>query len=447
MRSTIIILFLIASLRALAQDSTYFEYALVLDGNEWRPIDRQGNFIFERGVTLGGTCSDEGLIITCRDGKCGYIDLQKREVLPRRYDAAYCFNHGFARVVVGDKWGFIDRNGNYLVQPVYDYAGDFFRYDLAGVIRDGRLGFIDTTGALVIPFKYKWYASITVYPQFPFFTDGLIPVIDGGSVAEPEKGKLGFMNVKGELAIPAIYDFPGMADKPMFHHGKAVVFLDGKGLMIDTMGRKLADVTRDNDDVIPKPGNLKEIEAHGHEGLINDRGDTLLRPIYSNIGRFSEGFAAVQVRLTDDGVVSAFIDSTGKFVFGRMFGFVYPFSEGLAAVEVDKKWGYIDTAGRFVIKPQFEFAETFMNGRAVVTMRVGKKLRSGMIDRTGTIVVEPKFLTIRDYAYGLAVAQLPGKGGLLGGKQGYIDERGEWAIPPHFYAARGFERITFAKPK
>ena len=42
------------------------------------------------------------------------------------------------------------------------------------------------------------------------------------------------------------------------------------------------------------------------------------------------------------------------------------FSDGLAAVKQNGKWGYIDENGKTVIKAQFDFANSFSEGIAVV---------------------------------------------------------------------------------
>ena len=42
------------------------------------------------------------------------------------------------------------------------------------------------------------------------------------------------------------------------------------------------------------------------------------------------------------------------------------FSEGLAAVFIECRWGYIDKTGALVIKPQFKFASEFSEGLAAV---------------------------------------------------------------------------------
>lgn len=64
------------------------------------------------------------------------------------------------------------------------------------------------------------------------------------------------------------------------------------------------------------------------------------------------------------------------------------FSEGLAAVRVEGKFGYIDRSGAIVIEPQFEQAGKFDQGLAVA----GSEGAFGIIDRSGDYVVDPLFL-------------------------------------------------------
>ncbi|WP_081103996.1 WG repeat-containing protein [Leptospira weilii] len=43
----------------------------------------------------------------------------------------------------------------------------------------------------------------------------------------------------------------------------------------------------------------------------------------------------------------------------------HSFSEGLAAVQIGKKWGFIDKTGNVVIPPQLEIASHFSEGLAL----------------------------------------------------------------------------------
>ena len=63
------------------------------------------------------------------------------------------------------KFGYVDRNGNVVIEPQFDEAYEFSD-GLAWAVKDGKSGYIDNTGALVIePGKYG----------FPF-ADGLASV-------------------------------------------------------------------------------------------------------------------------------------------------------------------------------------------------------------------------------------------------------------------------------
>ncbi len=48
----------------------------------------------------------------------------------------------------------------------------------------------------------------------------------------------------------------------------------------------------------------------------------------------------------------------------RTFQKAYPFSDGLAAVQIDNRWGFIDTKGTIVIKPRFAMVGFFSEGLA-----------------------------------------------------------------------------------
>lgn len=65
-------------------------------------------------------------------------------------------------------------------------------------------------------------------------------------------------------------------------------------------------------------------------------------------GEFSEGLAAVE----NDGKYG-YVDKSGEMAVAPRFDCATEFSEGLAAVEINDEWGFIDKSGTFIIKPQF----------------------------------------------------------------------------------------------
>ena len=76
------------------------------------------------------------------------------------------------------------------------------------------------------------------------------------------------------------------------------------------------------------------------------------------------------------------------------------FSDGLAAVRIDGRYGYIDPTGNVVIAPQFEAAGPFTGDYAEVHIDG----RSGAIDRTGRIVVPAQFDRLVPFTGGAFIA-------------------------------------------
>ena len=74
------------------------------------------------------------------------------------------------------------------------------------------------------------------------------------------------------------------------------------------------------------------------------------------------------------------------------FEYVWNFSEGLACVEVDGKWGYIDKSGKQVIKCQYDGAGDFRDGLAWVC--VGNKYTLLKIENSE--MKQSKALTSKD---------------------------------------------------
>ncbi|MDC7741669.1 WG repeat-containing protein [Rhizobium binxianense] len=88
----------------------------------------------------------------------------------------------------------------------------------------------------------------------------------------------------------------------------------------------------------------------------------------------------------------------------RKFEVALPFSEGLAAVRSEGKFGYIDSSGEMVIAPMFDLARGFRKGHAEVV--VGDK--AGIIDRTGKFLLSPNYARAIPFSAGAALVR-PGK--------------------------------------
>lgn len=159
---------------------------------------------------------------------------------------------------------------------------------------------------------------------------------------------------------------------------------------------------------------------------------------------FSEGLAAVSVNGK-----WGFVTADGQFVITPQFGWVDDFSEGLALVTsapADQYWnrntlfGYIDISGRYLIPARFNWALSFSEGLAPVCTgpcrnRDLPQARVGYIDRHGTYVLAPRYGHGGQFVEGLACASVDtGTKALLG----FVDKSGEFVIEPRFMWAHEF---------
>ena len=81
--------------------------------------------------------------------KWGFIDKTGKYVVEPQFDKIKDFSEGLASVEVGGKWGFINKTGKYIVGSRFDNAGEFSE-GLANVKIKGKWGFIDKTGKYAV---------------------------------------------------------------------------------------------------------------------------------------------------------------------------------------------------------------------------------------------------------------------------------------------------------
>jgi hypothetical protein len=86
-------------------------------------------------------------------------------------------------------------------------------------------------------------------------------------------------------------------------------------------------------------------------------------------------------------IILVFSTAQSALASGRYYAL--DFSEGLAAVCMDYKWGYVDASGNVVIPYQYEWAESFSDGVARVESEESGVFSSIYIDKTGKTVEPP----------------------------------------------------------
>lgn len=303
------------------------------------------------------------------------------------------------RIIVKDKYGFIDRSGKVIVPAEYEEAGEFSE-GLAYVKKAGKYGYVDVSGKLVIA-PTLWGAGD--------FSDGRAVVAAPGST--PDKGITGYIIKTGRVVLDvtdSLY-YPNP-----FSEGLAVYCRDQKCGYIDKTGKVVIEMK------------------------------------FDSAFDFSEGMAKVRV-----GRNYGYIDKTGKMVIepqfprqtapdiiGRPFWTDYdtPFRDGVANIVAGggRQWSVIDKTGKIIFTPSpnnyspFHFSEGLMRFR--------DKYSEGFLNKDGSVAVKPTWYQVNNFSQGLApVSTRDGCPDGLDSCWGYIDKTGAVVIKPYFASADGFK--------
>jgi len=325
--------------------------------------------------------SDTPLFRFENNGHVGFINAEGKVIIPPKFDVGWFaeedFVEGLSPARSGHNWGFIDTKGNWVIKAKYKRVEPFAE-GLAAVT--GHSDFVVYPEGYIFPVAYidKNGATIIDFPKgvaeaYPF-SEGMAAVMlfDGF-------GKLGYIDRTGRLIIPYQFAVAGP-----FREGLAAVVFNGRCYFEGRNGlpRRLPVGAYDR---VPGSGEIQALET-------DRRSDSLLASITERCGE-------------------AFIDRTGKVVF--RFQDVRDFSEGLAAVEDQGKWGFINHDGAFRVRPEFEDVGSFSNGLA----RASADGKWGYIDSAGQWKIRPQFKEAEDFSDGLALTN-----------SGYIDKSGNRVV-------------------
>lgn len=163
-------------------DGYYFEDGLAPDYDwlkqKYGCIDKTGERVIPAEFDNIYGFSD-GLSYAIKDGQRCYID-KTGQIVITGYDGG-TFSEGLAPVEDGDKYGYIDTNGEIVLPFQYDHAGSFnegvavFITKGRNGFEDGKQGVIDRTGDIIIPCEYDAITYNEGY--FSLIKDGDITVV------------------------------------------------------------------------------------------------------------------------------------------------------------------------------------------------------------------------------------------------------------------------------
>lgn len=138
------------------EDAWHFtgNVAPVQIGGEWSVIDTTGKAVADppfdprRVSYVDADYEPRNYPLMHSGGLYGYRDRGGDVVVDPRYEKAWYFTGGLARVRVDSLWGYIDSTGTMIIDPAFDLAWDF-KGGVALVMVDGRYGYINRSGDFI----------------------------------------------------------------------------------------------------------------------------------------------------------------------------------------------------------------------------------------------------------------------------------------------------------
>ncbi len=278
--------------------------------------------------------------VASKSGLYGYLKENDLEYnVEFKYTGITDFNDGYAIVYQNDNQIIIDTNYTVLFESneIYEICGSFHE-GLASVRnkKTDKYGFIDMKGKLVIPCIFNRTGE--------YFSDGLCSVYDEGY------DKVGFINKKGEIVIPITFD--AMDSNVDWGH----YFKDGYidvwkkvdnrkyGTLIGKDGKPLPDFTWDYDRVYRFSENKARFKNKDKWGFLNKNGQIVVPAKYDYATDFHNGYASVETKINGLRRYGV-INHDGVEVIPCIYENEIIFENNIALVSLNGKVGLIDVYG------------------------------------------------------------------------------------------------------
>lgn len=319
----------------------------------------------------------DGRLMVSDASKYGFINENGQKVVDLKYDYAEDFKNGFAKVgndsKRGIRFGLIGLFGEEIIKPKYSNLTHFIEgIAIAKTEKDKCIAF-DTDGTKITK---KLYDYISTFHE-------------GVAIVEQNK-KYGFIDKEGNEIVPLIYD---RVDQ--FKDGFAIVTLNNdnqyeKGI-IDKKGNvvipiKLKSVTNINENRFIGEGYNNYIYIYNEKGFVVNVLD------YDSVSEYNNGYSGVSKR---DKL--GLIDINGKEIIAPKYSVlysasnVYKESKGLYIFEEKEKYGVIDNNGKIIVKPIYDRIAGVNKDYIIVC----KEKKFGLTTRDGILVTDIIYSSIR----------------------------------------------------
>ncbi len=286
---------------------------------------------------------------------------------------------GFFSVKRNGQKGLMSRAGEELVPCAFDDFGVINKH-FFWTRKDNTYGIYSSEGEKVQPCKFS---SFFIYEEKKKKEVSLSDFVQLDRRKHPDlyavvSGKVGTLDSENfTTKLPCAYDYlSDFATRMKITNGVrteqrlAVCRLNGKYGIVNSEGKQIQpmgfdelrkDVSDPLSKELPNMGSARDLHVRIGDkwGILTAYGEQLAEVKFDSVGVFHDGLAVVKAAER-----YGYIDRSGAIVIPIQWMAAYDFSEGLAALRVDKKhFQFINTAGTVVIKSKkYDSVGRFRNG-------------------------------------------------------------------------------------
>lgn len=372
-------------------------------------------------------------------GKIGFLSATGDTVIQAQFDSAdsHAFGYNFnpdCIVSKNKKHGLIDAKGKFIIPCLYD---DIFRktgaVNLYGIELNGKYGLADRfTGKVVLEPTYdselhfsNGIAPIEKAGKFGLYSENgnkvlALPQWDGiGRIQEKlilvnQNGKYGFINLKGAIQIPILYD---QADEYINRNGLVAVRKGTKWGYVNSKGREMTPFKYDR--LFNFSEGTSVFMLNEKYGFLDESGKELIPAQYDDADNFFGGLAFV-AQQKDTALKYALINKKGEFLTDYEFDyFENNLGEGFALVQKSEKYGLLNIDGKYMVPIACEREDIYdyFEFGHFTTIRVKFNEKMGVISFNGDTLVPFDYDYIENADYENDNVVLVGRGD----KRGWYD--------------------------
>lgn len=324
----------------------------------------------------------------------GLLDWDGKTVIACVYDDVDLNKYvGFCSVKRNGLKGLMSKTGEELIPCAFDDFGVINEH-FFWTRKDNTYGIYSSEGEKVQPCKFSSFfiyeekkkckfSSFFIYEEKKKKEVSLSDFAQLDQRKHPDlyavvSGKVGTLDSENfTTKLPCAYDYlSDFATRMKITNGVrteqrlAVCRLNGKYGIVNSEGKQIQpmgfdelrkDVSDPSSKELPDMGSARDLHVRIGDkwGILTADGEQLAEVKFDSVGVFHDGLAVVKAAER-----YGYIDRSGEIVIPIQWMAAYDFSEGLAALRVDKKhFQFINTAGTVVIKSKkYDSVGRFRNG-------------------------------------------------------------------------------------